>query len=178
MATETEQPPRAPAPRTPLLPSEIELVQNPALGAFLLWAFARAYQGERAEEVPLLLCFLVLPLVLHGGSLTGIVSTRKASGLTVFAAKLGEHREHLLAVHDRALALRTLTLRSIGLGAQSRLLSIDYEVATLRGNTLDGRRPPRPPERMKNLQPAAEKLGYWFSKVDVRQIASALRVEF
>ena len=178
MATETEQRPRRPAPRTPQPPNEIELVLNPALGSVLLWTFARAYQGEKGEEVPLHLSFLVLPLVLHSGGLSGIVSTRKASGLTLFAAKLGEQRENLLAVHDRALALRALTLKSIGLGTQSRMLSIDYQAATLRGNTLDGDKPPRLPERMKNMQPAADKLGYWFSKMDIRQIASILRLEF
>jgi len=180
MATGPEQPspPRLPPTRLAPPPSEIELVQNPALGSVLLWQFARAYQGEKAEEVPLHLSFLLLPLVLHRGSLDEIVSTRRASGLTLFAAKLGEQRENLLAVHDRTLALRPLTLKSIGLGVQSRLLSVDYQAATLRGNTLDGGGPPRPPERMKNMPAAAEKVGCWFSKMDIRQIASVLRVEF
>jgi hypothetical protein len=159
-------------------PDEIELVQNPALGSVLLWVFARAYQAEKAEEVPVHLSFLVLPLVLHSGSLAGIVSTRKASGLTVFAAKLGEQRENLLAVHDRAHALRALTLQSIGLGTQSGLLTVDYQAATLRGNTLDGGEPPHSPERMRNMRPAAEKLGCWLAKMDIQQIASILRVEF
>lgn len=153
-------------------------MQNPALGALLLWAFARAYQEEKAEEAPLHLSFLVLPLVLHRGSLDEIVSTRKASGLTLFAAKLGEQREKLLAVHNRALALRPLTLKSIGMGTQTRLLSVDYQAATVRGNTLVGAGLPRPPERMRNMRPAAEKLGCWFSKMDIRQIATVLRVEF
>jgi hypothetical protein len=50
------------------------------------------------------LAFLVLPLVLHRPTLEMINSTRKASGLALFAAKLGEERENLLAVHERALA--------------------------------------------------------------------------
>ena len=77
----------------PRPPTEVDLVQNPALGALLLWRFARTYQGEVAREVPLHLAFLVLPMVLHQGSRNEIVSTRKASGLTLFAAKLGEQRE-------------------------------------------------------------------------------------
>src|SRR3546814_16848028 len=71
----------------PRPPTEVDLIQNPALGALLLWRFARTYQGEVAREVPLHLAFLVLPMVLHQGSRNEIVSTRKASGLTLFAAK-------------------------------------------------------------------------------------------
>lgn len=175
MANEIEQ--LSPS-RVPRQPNEIELVQNPALGAALLWKFTRAYQAEKAAEVPLHLSFLVLPLLMHQGSLKAIASTHTTSGLTLFAAKFGAQRENLLAVHDRTLALRPLTLKSIGLGVQSRLLSVDYEAATLRGNSLDGSKAPRPPERLKAMPPAAEKLGYWFSKMDIRQIASALRVEF
>lgn len=162
----------------PRPPTEVDLVQNPALGALLLWRFARAYQGEVAREVPLHLAFLVLPMVLHQGSRNEIVSTRKASGLTLFAAKLGEQRENLLAIHDRTRALRPLTLRSIGQGVQARLLSVDYPLATLRGNALETGEPANPSETIKNMLSAADKVGSWFTKMDTLQIAATLRVEF
>lgn len=162
----------------PRPPTEVDVVQNPALGAALLWRFARAYQDEIAREVPLHLTFLVLPLLLHRGCREQIVSTRKASGLTLFAAKLGDQRENLLAVHERACALRPLTLRSIGQGVRARLLSVDYPLATLRGNTVDVDDLPNPPDTVKNMLAAADKLGGWFSKMDLPQIAATLRVEF
>jgi Family of unknown function (DUF6521) len=108
-----------------------------------------------------------------------INSTRKASGLALFAAKLGEERENLLAVHERALTLRRLTLQSIAMGVGGRLLTLDYVAATVRANTPEPTvRKPVLPERIRGFSGAAEKVGYWFSKLGLHQVASTLAVEF
>ncbi|SFQ23835.1 three component ABC system middle component [Variovorax sp. 770b2] len=167
-------------PRTNLRPlSETALIQNPALGAFALWNFGISYQAERAERPSLPLAFIVLPLVLHQETRELIGSTLKASGLALFAEKLGEQRENLLAVHNRALHLRTLTLNSIAVGASTRLLTINYETAKLRANSLEGRSlKPKLPERIKWIGAATEKLGHWFSIIPDQQIARTLRIDF
>ena len=122
---------------------------------------------------------MVLPLLFHRQTLQVIGSTRKASGLTLFAAKLGEERENLLAVHERARLLRTLTFESLVLGIQGKLLSLDYGEASMRANTLLGHSAsPLLPERLKSLPTSAEKIGYWFSKAGLDQVASTLKVEF
>ena len=159
--------------------SELESVQNPALGAFAIWQFGRGYQADDGRPAALPLAFLVLPLLLHTRTLELIQSTRKASGLTLFAAKLGEERENLLAVHERARWLRQLTLESLGLGLRSRILSLDYTDASLRANALLGASAnPSLPERLKGLPKSAEKIGHWFSKAGLTQIANTLKVEF
>src|ERR1700737_4770297 len=94
--------------------SPIELVQNPAFGAVLLWHAVKAYQTEQVGELPQLpLLFLVLPILYHGPTLVEVRSTQVASGLSRLALKLGENREKLFAVHDRALLMRELTLQSL-----------------------------------------------------------------
>jgi hypothetical protein len=159
--------------------TEMELVQNPALCAFILWRFGLGFQSEEGRPAILPLAFLVLPLVLHRPTLEMINSTRKASGVALFAAKLGEQRESLFAVHERALALRHLTLQSIGMGVASRLLTLDYDAATLRANASEPDAPKaKLPERIRGIPGAAEKIGYWFSKVTLNQVASTLAVEF
>ncbi len=159
--------------------TEIEIVQNPALCAFVLWRFGLGFQSEDGRPAILPLAFLVLPLVLHRQTLEMINSTRKVSGLALFAAKLGEQRELLFAVHERALALRHLTLQSIGMGVASSMLTLDYDAATLRANTPEPDAPkPKLPERIRSFSSAADKIGYWFSKVTLRQVASTLAVEF
>jgi len=159
--------------------TELEIVQNPALGAYPLWRFGVGFQSEDGRPPPLPLAFLVLPLLLHQPTLKMITSTQKASGLALFAAKLGEERENLLAVHERALALRWLSLHSIAMGVSNRLLTLDYNAATLRANTADQSvRKPSLPERMRGFSGAADKLGYWFSKLGLHQVASTLAVEF
>src|ERR1700719_4869340 len=130
--------------------NESEIVQNPALGAYAIWRFGLGFQSEKGRPAALPLTFLVLPLVLHRPTLEMINSTRKASGLALFAAKLGEQRESLFAVHERALALRHLTLQSIGMGVASRLLTLDYDAATLRANASEPDAPKaKLPERIR-----------------------------
>jgi hypothetical protein len=155
--------------------SPVELVQNPAFGAQLLWRFAKAYQDETPERLANLeVMFLVLPLVLHAGSLGYITSTFPMSGLGKMVEKLGNNRENLLAVHDRALLMRTLTLQSIGIGITSGLLHLNYDTALVRANAASQ---PRIVERVKNHLAGAHKLGVWFSHVPTPQVFSILQVQ-
>lgn len=160
--------------------NEIDLVQNPAIGAYLLWQFTLGYQKDGAEATPLLLTFLVLPMLLHRPTFDAVTSTRKASGLLLFAAKFDKEREALVELHGRARQLRSLSLQSMGVASTCRLIQIDYEAATLRGYALDLLDIKRPliPERLKGFASSADKIGYWFSKLEIPQIASTLRIDF
>jgi hypothetical protein len=92
------------------LSQETQLVQNPALGAMLLWRFASGY--ERRSNIhsyaPLPLLFLVLPVTLHQETARFIASTRQASGLRAFVNKFSDSSvsksDVLLAINDRAVA--------------------------------------------------------------------------
>jgi hypothetical protein len=158
--------------------NELEIIQNPALGAYVIWRFGLSFQGEAGQPAALPLAFLVLPLLLHRPTLELIRSTRKSSGLTVFAAKLHERRENLLAIHYRAFALRRLSLQSIAVGVNCRLLTLNYTLATIRANTYPPPNNLRLPERMRGFADAADKVGNWFSKLNLHQISSTLAVEF
>lgn len=160
--------------------TELELVQNPGFGAYLIWNFTLGYQEDGAEAAPFLLAFLVLPILFHRRSMEAVASTRKASGLTLFAAKFDREREALIALQTRALLLRPLTLQSIGVAATSRLVRIRHETGLLHGYPSDllDVRMPLLPERIKALPAAANKLGYWFSRLGMSQVASTLRIEF
>ncbi len=159
--------------------TELDIVQNPAVGAYLVWQFGLAFQVEGGEPAPLPAAFLVLPLILHEQTLDVILSTLKASGLMLFASKVGEQKEDLLAIHNRALKLRTLTLRSIGFAVNAGLATVDYQRAAMRSNTPVG--PVRRldlPERLRGFPRAAEKIGAWFARVPLTQVASTLRISF
>lgn len=158
---------------------EAALVQNEALGAYAIWRFGLGYQERDGQAVPLPLAFLLLPLVLHAPTLAIVLSTQKASGLNLFAGKLGEQREDLLAVHGRALALRQLTLESLMLAEQSRLIRIEPTTAAISAflphHDLLA---PVLPERVRRIAPACEKIGYWFSGLSDQQVAHTLKVGF
>ena len=121
------------------------------------------------------LAFLLLPLVLHAPPLALLLGTQKASGLHLFAGKLGEQREDLLAVHGRALALRQLTLGSLMVAEQSRLVRIEPSSATVRAFSPHHElQAPSIPERIRRIAPACEKIGYWFAGLSDQQVAQAL----
>jgi hypothetical protein len=94
--------------------------------------------------------------------------------LAKFVSKLGEERERLFAVHERALAMRGLTLDSLAAGISAKLFKIDYDTAVVRSNEA---RPPTPPERLKHHVASAEKVGRWFARLPANQVFSLLQVE-
>src|SRR4030095_3607678 len=96
------------------LAKELHNVQNPALGAGLLWRYVCGYVDSHPTRDPVSfpLVFLVLPLVLHEQTENFVQSTQRASGLRAFAAKFGRtensKQDLLLAIHDRMLGLGLL----------------------------------------------------------------------
>lgn len=158
---------------------EAAIVQNEALGAFAIWRFGLGFQERDGQAVSLPLAFLLLPLVLHAPTLAIVLSTQKASGLHLFAGKLGEQREDLIAVHGRALVLRQLTLGSLILAEQSRLVRIEPSTATVRAFSPHHElQAPELPERIRRIAPACEKIGYWFAGLSDQQVAHTLKVGF
>ncbi|TKB82884.1 MAG: hypothetical protein E8D44_10315 [Nitrospira sp.] len=163
-----------------VLADEVRLVQNPALGAVLLWRFVSGYwEGhQQRSSTPLPLCFLVLPIVLHEQTAVFVKSTHKTSGLRAFATKFGESKiskqDLLLAIHERAKAFRELTLESLQLALSAKLVHLD-----LNGEIFPLSRT-RPqvgvPDTVKPLLKESEKLGYWFSQLTLHEIASILKV--
>lgn len=158
--------------------SEVEIVQNPALGAYLLWQYGLSFQAPSSSKSPIQFAFLVLPLTFHEPTLKLIKSTQVNSGLSMFAAKLAQQREDLLAVHERALVFRELSLSSLGLAASLQLVTIEYGTGFVRANsTVETPKLTLSP-KLRLMQKGAEKLGRWFSEVDYRQVSTSLLVDF
>lgn len=156
--------------------SEVDVIYNPSLGAYLLWRACNGYFSESEGAMPIALSFLILPLTLHGQSRRLVSSTLAASGLAMFTAKLGTHQEDLLAVHQRALELRELSLSSLTLATATNLLTVLPEHATMMPATQVDM--PRASDRMHQLGKVAEKLGTWFARLPIDQVRSLLRVSF
>lgn len=157
--------------------SELEVIYNPSLGAYLIWSAVKAYSTESGGKgMPLPLVFIVLPLVLHWQSREIGAATLASSGLTLFAAKLGAHQEDLLAVHQRALAFRELSLSSVAVASASRMLYVNPADAAV--SAIDISKVPNVPEDVRQLRNVAAKFGVWFARLPIQQVATVLRVEF
>lgn len=164
------------------LSKEVSAIQNPALCAVLLWRFACAYNQNHPsrEHAPLLLFFVVLPLVLHRSTLDLIVATRNQSGLRACMAKFSTSSENkqdiVLAVHHRADCLRQLSRDALRTATSRRLLRVfpNGRVIPL-SLTEPSNSFTRP---IVPLIKGAERLGCWFSQLSIHEIAVILKVRF
>ncbi|WNH54491.1 three component ABC system middle component [Stenotrophomonas oahuensis] len=155
--------------------SGLDLIYNPSLGSFLFWRAASGYFSECGRGLPVALAFTVLPIALHDQSRRVLFGTKLPSGLTLFAAKLGVEQESLLAIHNRTLALRSLSLASLTAGVMSEMLILDSTSATILSMSSA---PPQLSPNMQKLGLGCEKLGVWFARIPIEQVASTLRVSF
>lgn len=162
-----------------MLAVEAQNIQNPALGAALLWRFCCAYVKTHptgdAPALPTL--FVVLPIVLHQDTVKLLYRTWPSSGLRAFAAKFGDSKvskqDLLLQIHERSLRWRTLTLDSIELAAAGRLIHLTETGCALPLSKTAAR---SLPDEVKQLMSGAEKLGGWFGPLTLHEITTTLKV--
>lgn len=158
--------------------SEVQAMQNPALGAVLVWRFACGYapQNEPHDGVPLPLAFVVLPVVLHERTRDAVTSTRPSSGARKFEEKFQDRGDVLFALNQRARGLRSLSLRSVRHALASGLVTLIPDRGTLWPRSYT--KPHVDAKSVAELLAAAEKLGGWCRSLSVYEISGILRVEF
>lgn len=162
-----------------MLAKEAQNVQNPALGAAILWRFCCAYAANHPTSDPpaLPVLFLVLPIVLHQATTELLRRTRPSSGLRAFAAKFGDtavsKQDLLLQIHDRSLRWRTLTLQSLELATAGHLVHLTDD-----GNVmpLSKTKARELADEVKQLMADAEKLGAWCAPLTLHEITTTLKV--
>lgn len=162
-----------------MLGTEAQNVQNPALGAVVMWRFCCGYAdaSERAAPPALPLLFLALPIVLHQSTVEFLRRTRSSSGLRAFAAKFADPAESkqdlLLQIHDRALRWRHLSLQSLELAVAGRLIHlVEGEAIPLSRTRARGL-----PDEVKQLLTDAEKLGNWCGRLTLHEVTTTLKVK-
>lgn len=158
--------------------NEVQAMQNPALGAALLWRFACGFSPESSPNgTPLPLAFVVLPLILHAKSAEKVSGTLAGSGLRKFESKFAddERGDVLLALQPRMLAMRDLSLRSVRIAIRTGLLTLIPKEAVLwpRSRTA----PPAGANFVGDLLKSAEKLGGWCRQVSIFEVTGLLKVE-
>ena len=162
-----------------MLAKEVQNVQNPALGAALVWRFCCGYVETHrvSASPPLPFLFLVLPIILHKATSEFVRRTYKSSGLRAFAAKFGDSsivkQDLLLQIHDRSIRWRKLSVQSIELAVAGSLLKFqdNGDVSPLSRTKAKGLS-----DEVKLLMDLAEKLGSWFGELSVHEVVTTLKV--
>lgn len=162
-----------------MLIREAENVQNPALGAAVIWRFCCGYVGSQVtgDPPPLPVLFVTLPIVLHQATAELLQRTRISSGLRAFAAKFSDStvskQDLLLQINDRALRWRSLSLQSIELATAGRLIYLTDAGSAV---PLSRTRARGLPDEVKQLMADAEKLGTWCGQLTLHEITTTLKV--
>jgi hypothetical protein len=164
------------------LTQETRHVQNPALGAVLLWRFVCGYTGQHKthEFPPLQQLFIVLPIIFHRETFEILRGTNRPSGLHGFADKFSRaavgKSDVLIGIQSRAVLWRALTLESLNLSIATRLLTVSRTDATaipLTTTSSSG-----VPQTIKPLMTNSEKLGEWCSDLSLFEVGTILKVGF
>ena len=163
------------------LTKEGDLVQNPALGAAVLWRAAAAYSkaAPDGKPIPLPLLFTILPLVLSSEYSQFLRTTPVRSGLRNFVAKFSqasESKADLTSVlTQRCTAIRPLTLSSLCVALNKQLLGLDPKTASVYALSYA---PPKVgiADSVLAVLDCAERLGIWYSELSVFEICAALRI--
>lgn len=155
---------------------DIYLVQNPALGAALVWRFVEAYAPKAVGRLPVLpLLFIVLPIVYREELRDAAVSTQISSGLRLFAGKFKKEQEVLHGIQNRMLRLRKLSLSSISIALHCGLIKINTvtaEISSQRQKT-----PKINDDDVRHMMRTAEKLGHWCKELTLPEVQAILRIK-
>lgn len=158
---------------------EIYLVQNPAIGAVILWRFVCGYYENegKCRQVPFPLLFVILPIIFRQDLREVIQGTYKSSGLQKVSEKLFKNKKADLfcSIHDAAGQYKATTLSAINIGTKSNLIGISVKDATVLPLQTKITSIPRSSE---NLLKQADKLGAWCSRLTLHEISVLLKVRF
>ena len=133
-----------------------------------------------SDHPPLQLAFIVLPVLLHKETFVLLKGTQRATGLNGFAGKFANtsvgKSDILLAIQPRALAWRPLSLESLRIGVQTRLLTI----SSADGTFIPVSTSPATgvPASVRPLLDNADKLGVWCAALSLFEIGNSLKVAF
>ena len=161
---------------------EIKNVQNPALGAIILWKFTVGWEQENPSTSPQLpVLFIVLPIVFHESTDCLLHGTMIKTGLRGFASKFSKNvnvkADLLLSINDRALVMRELTLHSLSLSIGTGLISLNIKSCMVHAISTAYPKTTIPTSILPLLNDANQ-LGRLCSSLTLMEIASILKVRF
>lgn len=158
---------------------EITNVQNPAIGAMILWKFICGYKSNHGLPTPFPLLFIVLPVVFREDLREIIKSTQRKKGLFKVSQKLygTKQNDELYSINNSAKEFRELTLNSFNVGVASKLFAMDFTSALVYSfGELDNKKAFS--LSTTRLLSIAEKFGVFCSELTLVEISNLMKVRF
>lgn len=156
---------------------EIYLVQNPAIGAAILWRFVCGYYESESRPVPFPLLFIVLPIIFRSDLREVIKSTNRSSGLQKVSEKLFANKQADLfcSLQNSAEQYKKISLLSISIAIEAKLISLSCKTALIMPVQA---KTSKTPKSSADLLKQSEKFGVWCSSLSLHETSKLLKVRF
>ncbi|MFF2912786.1 MULTISPECIES: three component ABC system middle component [Paenibacillus] len=156
--------------------NEYDAVQNPALGALLLWTFVNEFYKSSAEqEGPILPhIMLVLPILFNQDFVENIYKRNKKGGLY---NALNDEMALFIGVQNRMQTMSDITFKSLNVCSSAKIVLLDknnFQFIPVRTKIPDYKHN----EGIHKMLAAAKRLGYWFATIELNQLSVLLKVRF
>jgi len=157
---------------------EVEITNNPVLGASTLWQFCRAYfdKGNQVDGPELPLALIVLPIAFHRRTARAIYRMQAASGML---KALYDHPELPAGLQRRLESFADLSLASLSIAIAASLIKLDRAEPWPRYLPAVKKLPSElgaSTDDVAEIYAAAQRLGWWFAGQDLATICSRLHV--
>lgn len=156
-------------------PREYEIVQNPALGACVLWQYTDGFTEAtgRQRGPSLVEAMPVLPLVFHEESAEGLGRRRYDGGLYT---ALADDRALFVGLQKRMEDMAPQTFRALNIALRSGLLSYDRETSELH-RVQRVRAPAATNDAVRLMFSTAQRLGHWFASSSPAETLKHLQIK-
>ena len=160
--------------------SEYDNVQNPMLGAYLLWNFVLGYFSEKNEYAPIEELFIVLPMIMRSDIADQVKSTNKVSGMRAMSDKFMKadilKNDIISNLHKDIQSMKDISAMALAEAIKAGLVYVDVENSTI--FPLELRKHNKESVNVLQMGKNAEKLGQWCAGMDLIQIEEILKVRF
>ena len=165
------------------LAKEAWLINNPALGSYLIWTFSLECYNNTQQPIHPSKIFCLFPFIYYLNTRDILSCTNFSSNLHAYIAKFYTTKacgtDIALSIHARVDAQKEKTLESLITAFDCGLLMIDINSGLIIPNTrikpvarneLD--------KEIKDLYDSSRKLGKWFSNMNTEEITRTIKVVF
>jgi hypothetical protein len=164
------------------LTEEVKIWNTPLIGAYLLWRFTQGYtNSHETGESPIALLHFVALAILSDKNLAERISDRRPD-LNSFVRGFNDKKDidRLLMIHSKISAKKKYTLSAIDSAIRHGLITWNTDDARIYPRQLNTkiRKGFSLKESIKRSGNQAEILGKWFSKHEINEISSLLKVTF
>lgn len=156
-------------------PREYEIVQNPALGACVLWQYTEAFSKAtgRQRGPSLVEAMPVLPLVFHEESAESLGRRRYDGGLYT---ALADDRALFVGLQKRMEDMTPQTFQALNIALRSGLLSYDRLASQL--HRVPRVKPPTATnDAVRLMFFTAQRLGHWFAGFSPAETLKQLQID-